>query len=127
MLKKEILEEMLEKLEKLKEDNTLIIVEGFKDRKSLVSLGFSQNRILPLQRKALFRVVEEAIKKDKRIAILTDLDRTGKKLYSKLKRDLSERGIYIDDKFRNFLFKYTSLRQIEGLKNYLERNGFMIE
>lgn len=123
MLEKDILEELLGKLEKLKEDNTLVIVEGYKDKKSLVSLGISEKRILPLQRKALFRIVEEVIKKEKKVVILTDLDRTGKRLYSRLKSDLSERGVYIDDKLRNFLFRYTRLRQIEGLKKYIERNS----
>jgi 5S rRNA maturation endonuclease (ribonuclease M5) len=123
MLEKDILEELLELIDKLKEDNTLIIVEGYKDRKSLAALGINGRRILPLQRKALFKVVEEVVKKDKKVAILTDLDRTGKRLYSKLKSDLSQRGVYIDDKLRNFLFRYTKLRQIEGLKNYIDRNS----
>jgi 5S rRNA maturation endonuclease (ribonuclease M5) len=123
MLEKEVFEGLLGKIERLKEDSTLILVEGYKDKKSLLSLGFSQDRILPLQRKALFKVVEEVIKKDRRVAILTDLDKTGKRLYSKLKRDLSERGIYVDDALRNFLFRHTKLRQLEGLGNYIERNS----
>lgn len=121
MLKKEILEELLEHLEKLKQENTLIVVEGYKDKKSLEALGFK--RIIPLYRKALFKIVEYIVEKEKRVVILTDLDKTGKRLYSKLKRDLSERGVYIDDRLRNFLFRYTKLRQIEGLKNYIERNS----
>ena len=67
--------------------------------------------------------MEEVIKKDKKAVILTDLDKTGKKLYSKLNSDLSQRGVYIDNKLRNFLFRHTSLRQIEGLKDYIERNS----
>jgi 5S rRNA maturation endonuclease (ribonuclease M5) len=123
MLNREVIKELLEHLGKLREDNTLIIVEGHKDKKALISLGISEKRILPLNRKALFRVVEEAVKKEKRAAILTDLDKAGKRLYSKLKRDLSERGVYIDDRLRNFLFRHTALRQIEGMKNYIERNS----
>jgi 5S rRNA maturation endonuclease (ribonuclease M5) len=123
MLDKDTVEGLIKLIDKLKEDNTLIIVEGYKDKKSLTSLGISGKRILPLQRKALFKVVEEVAKKEKKAVILTDLDKAGKRLYSKLNSDLSQRGIYTDNKLRNFLFRYTSLRQIEGLKKYIERNS----
>ncbi|MBW2992384.1 toprim domain-containing protein [Candidatus Woesearchaeota archaeon] len=123
MLKKEIIEDLLKHLEKIKEENTLIIVEGHKDKKSLEALGFSPNRIIPLARRALFKVVEQIIIKEKRVIILTDLDKTGKRLYSRLRTDLTQRGVYIDNKLRNFLFRHTKLRQIEGLKNYIERNS----
>jgi len=123
MLKKEIVDELLDMLDRLKEENTLIIVEGYKDKGSLQSLGFNPRRTIPLHRRALFKVVEQVIEKEKKVAILTDLDKAGKRLYSKLKKDLSERGVYIDDRLRNFLFKHTRLRQIEGLSNYIERNS----
>lgn len=121
MLSRTAYEELIEQLNKLKQENLLIIVEGYKDKKTLESLGFQ--RIIPLARRALFKVVEQIIEKEKSVVILTDLDKTGKKLYSKLKRDLGERGVQINDRFRNFLFKKTKLRQIEGLKNYIERNS----
>ena len=123
MLDKKVIEKLAVLLEKIKQENILIVVEGFKDKKSLISLGFSHKRIFTLYKKPLFRVVEDVVKTEKRVVILTDLDSEGKKLYSKLKRDLSERGIYIDNKLRNFLFKYTKLRQVEGLKNYIDRNN----
>ncbi len=51
--------------------------------------------------------------------ILTDLDSEGKKLYGKLKKQLSNFGIKIDNELRDLLFK-TKLRQIEGMKNYFD-------
>ena len=123
MLDSNILEGLIKLIDKLKEENTLVIVEGYKDKRSLTSLGISERRILSTQRRALFKLVEEVIKKDKKAVILTDLDKTGKKLYSKLNSDLSQRGVHIDNKLRNFLFRHTSLRQIEGLKDYIERNS----
>lgn len=121
MLRKDTAEELIEELNKLKQDNPLIVVEGYKDKKTLESLGL--NRVIPLARRALFKIVEQIVEKEKTVIILTDLDKTGKRLYSKLKRDLGERGVQINDRFRNFLFRKTKLRQIEGLKNYIERNS----
>ena len=123
MLQKDVLEDLQKHIELIKEYNIPVIVEGYKDKKALVSLGIDPKRVFTLFRRALFKVVEDIVyRKEKSVIILTDLDSEGKKLYSRLKRDLCERGVYIDKKFRNFLFKHTSLRQIEGLKNYLERN-----
>jgi len=122
MLQKDVLEDLLSLIKKLSKDKVFVIVEGCKDRDSLVSLGFARSRILTLGRKPLFAVVEQVAEKEKLVVLLTDLDREGKKLYSGLKKDLSERGVFIDDALRNFLFKYTKLRQIEGLDKYIERN-----
>ena len=47
-------------------------------------------------------------------------DKEGKKIYSKLNHELNQRGVYINNKLRHFLFKKTKLRQIEGLHSYLE-------
>ena len=53
--------------------------------------------------------------------MLVDLDKEGKKLYGRLRHDLMRHRVKIDDKFREFLFKETKLRQIEGLRRYLDR------
>lgn len=110
-----IKEELLELLSKTKDKP--VIVEGFKDKKALKNFGIE--RIKVLKGRALYKVVEEI--KDKEAVVLTDLDKEGKKLYGKLKHDLIRHGINVDDKLRNFLFKETKLRQIEGLTRYLEK------
>ena len=66
------------------------------------------------------RTIEEI--NEKKVLILTDLDKKGKQIYGRLKKDLNKRGVLVDDKLRNLLFK-TDLRQIEGLKRYVERNA----
>ncbi len=106
-------------ISKLREFDGAIIVEGKKDKIALEKLG--AKNIITIKG-ALFNVVEEIVKKYKKVAILTDLDKKGKELYSKLKKSLVSNGVKIEDKFRIFLFRKTKLRQIEGLIHYIEKN-----
>ncbi|MFH1510469.1 MAG: toprim domain-containing protein [Candidatus Woesearchaeota archaeon] len=94
-----------------------IIVEGKKDLAALRSIGVT-NQIFLLNKKPLFAVVEDVVSVAKDVVILTDLDDEGKMLYSRLRHDLGRFGVRIDRKFREFLFKETRLRQIEGLRSY---------
>ncbi len=90
----------------------LVIVEGKKDKEALKSFGITNVVTL---KKSLFEVVEEVSSKAKECVILTDLDKKGKYLYSRLRQDLQKHGVKVDNSFRNFLFRETKLRQIEGL------------
>ena len=109
MIKAGLFQELLECLEECKDK--IVIVEGIKDKKALESLGFTD--ISYINRQPLFKVVEILQKKE--VIILTDLDREGRKLYSRLKDELNNRGVRVDDELRELLFK-TELRQIEGLR-----------
>lgn len=111
-------EELFGIIENLRNLNTLIIVEGKKDRAALEKMGLSN--IKELSKKPLFHVVEEVSSSNEECVILTDLDRKGKELYGKLGSDLQKRGIKINNKLRDFLFRRTKLRQIEGITIDLE-------
>lgn len=113
-------EALQEWLENLRQSSKLIIVEGINDKKALEEVG--AKRIITLK-KALFEVVEEIAKQEKEVVILTDLDKKGQEFYGKLKKGLEERGVKIDSYFREFLFKNTELRHIEGLVHYLKKFG----
>ena len=120
MLSKEKNSEFLGLIEKIKSSDYIIIVEGKKDRASLEMFGFDSERIVELSRKPLFIVVEEVsemCEDGKKCIILTDLDKEGRKLYSRLNRELQKRGVKVDNRLRVFLFKETKIRQIEGLGN----------
>jgi 5S rRNA maturation endonuclease (ribonuclease M5) len=104
----------------LKTRNVPILVEGKKDRAALVSLGVADGNIFTIAG-PLYQNVEQIVSRTKKIIILTDLDPEGKKLYSRLKSDLSQFGVEVDDKFREFLFRKTKLRQIEGLSTYIDK------
>jgi len=115
-----ILEELLEHINKIKQSNQLIIVEGKKDKRALQNFGIKN--IIELNKKPLFEIVENISNNNEECIILTDLDRQGKELYGKLNSGLQQRGVKIDNNFRNFLFKNTKLRQIEGLETYAANN-----
>src|SRR3989338_6649679 len=101
-------EEINNLIVKIKNSNTLIIVEGKKDKIALQKLGFGN--IMELDKKPLFQVAEKVSNLTKECIILTDLDKKGKQLYGRLSHDLQAMGIKINNELRNFLFKKTKLR-----------------
>ena len=113
---KSVIEEILALVES--EKVSLVIVEGKKDKAALEELGFSNIIIL---NKPLYEIVEKINARG--VFVLTDLDKEGKQLYAKLKKDLNKLGVVVDDGLRNLLFK-TELRQIEGLTGYLKKFEF---
>src|SRR3989338_5489130 len=106
-------------IDRIKNSNLLIIVEGKKDRAALEHFGITNT--IELSKKPLFQIIEDVAAKNKDCIILTDLDAKGRELYVKLSRGLSHLGVKIDDSFRNFLRRETQLRQIEGLWSYVEK------
>lgn len=110
---------MKEWLEKLRSSKKLIIVEGKKDKFALERLGIKN--VISISRKPLYSFID--LINAKEVIILTDLDRTGKKLYSVLKHNLQAKGIKIDNYFREYLFKKSKITQIEGLYTYLKKEG----
>lgn len=112
------LEELTLFIEKIKSSNILVVVEGKKDKAALQTFGLSN--IIELSKKPLFQIVEEISAFNDECIILTDLDKKGKQLYSKLNSDLQRNGVKVNNKFREFLFKHTKLRQIEGITSYLQ-------
>ena len=102
-----------EEIIRLQNSNKLIIVEGKKD---LITLRKLEIKNIITINKPIFQIVESI--KEKEVIILTDIDKTGKRLYSKLRHDLQRRGIKIDNRFRNFLIQETNLTNIEGLIKY---------
>ncbi len=116
---KNLEKEFYEHIDKIKKSKTLVIVEGKKDKKALQSLGIKN--IVELSKKPLFDIIEKISLKNKECIILTDLDKHGKELYGKLNSGLQQHGVRINNNFRNFLFKSTKLRQIEGLVTYIEK------
>ncbi len=102
----------------VKNSNALVVVEGKKDKTALQKLGI--NNVITLSKKPLFQIVEDISSSNNECIILTDLDKKGKELFGKLNSDLQKNGVRVDNKFRNFLFKKTKLRQIEGIHTYLD-------
>ena len=97
-------------------EDEVIIVEGPKDKRALEHLGLKHIVVL---KKPLFEIVEEVSDKTTHCAVLTDLDKEGKKIYGILKKGLQRHRVKVNDRFRNFLMRKTKLRQIEGMPHYL--------
>ncbi|MDD5178163.1 MAG: toprim domain-containing protein [Candidatus Nanoarchaeia archaeon] len=108
--------ELQDYINKINEKRLLVIVEGKNDEKALKEIGIK--RVYAINRKAIYKVVDEI--NEKEVVILTDLDPEGKKLYSILRNQLQTKGVKINNKLREFLFK-TELRQIEGINHYFEK------
>jgi len=105
-------------IDEIKGSKSLILVEGKKDRYALNSFGLSNIMTI---KKPLFEVVEEISGITDRCILLVDLDKQGRKLYSYFKKNLQRRGVKIEDRFRQFLYKNTEITNIEGIKRYATR------
>ena len=110
-------EEFTNHIEKIINSNIIVIVEGKKDRAALNKFGVTN--IVELTKKPLFQIVEEVANSSEECIIMTDLDKKGKQIYGKLNSDLQRHGVKVNNNFRNFLFKNTKLRQIEGMDTYV--------
>ena len=108
-------------IEDIKKSGSLILVEGKKDRKALEKIGIPPKMIYEMTGKYIEKAVEE-LRDEKEVLILTDLDPRGRKLYSRLDHYFSQIGVKVDNTFRNFLFKETNLRQIEGIATYINNH-----
>ena len=102
----------------LQSSDTLILVEGDKDQRALEHFGISN--ILTLK-KPLYAVVEDIASQTRECILLTDLDKKGKELFGRITKDLRKHGVFVGTTFREFLFKQTQLRQIEGLTSYFHK------
>lgn len=116
----EKLEEFQNFIRKIRDLDILVIVEGKKDRIALHRLGIKN--IVELSKKPLFQIVEEIAGSNEECIILTDLDKKGREIYGKLNSNLQKHGVKVNNKLREFLFKNTKLRQIEGIISYLENH-----
>ena len=106
-------------LQRLLSSDKVVVVEGKRDQEALRRIGFS-GKTFVLNRKPLFAVAEEVASAYNEAIILTDLDKEGKQLYARLKTYLQRLGVSVDNYFREFLFKHTKLRQIEGLASVVQ-------
>ena len=109
------LDQLISMLKMFSEGGVPIIVEGFKDERSLRTLGIS-GPILKLSGKNLVEVAEK-IAHLENFLILTDFDRRGRELNSRLFRYLDYRKVDLTQSFRR-RFKTLTSRitcDIEGL------------
>lgn len=102
-----------------------IVVEGKNDFLALKELGFENIFIINEQGKSLYEKIEEIESQANRrkICILTDFDKKGKKLYLLLKSELSKRKVRLDNSFRAVLLKL-KISHIEGLSTFIKNESW---
>lgn len=105
----ETIKEWIEEINKIDKS---IIVEGKKDIKALRKIGVNKP-IHSLNKEPIYKIAEEFPSKE--VVILTDFDKKGKELYSRLKRELQSWGIKVDNVFREWLQRNTKISHIEGI------------
>ena len=101
--------------------DSIIIVEGKKDKEVLKEVGFNNVYTIYELRKddKVFLNYREAI-------ILTDNDNKGRILYKYVRNLLESDGIIINDIERRKFFRYFRVREVEDLRKYIEEIKFYI-
>jgi len=117
------LSEIEDLVDRLKNEDSAILVEGSNDEKSLRELGID-NEIIRVSEtpKSLFKIAEYISQRWDKAIILTDWDSHGEKLSSKLHEVLQNCGVAPNDIYRR-KFKFMLLKDIkdvESLSNLIE-------
>ncbi|MFP3131866.1 MAG: hypothetical protein RXQ77_00795 [Candidatus Nanopusillus sp.] len=101
--------------------DSIIIVEGKRDKEVLKEVGFNNVYTIYELRKddEVFLNYREAI-------ILTDNDNKGRILYKYVRNLLESDGIIINDIERRKFFRYFRVREVEDLRKYIEEIKFYI-
>ena len=107
-------------LNKLREEEGVILVEGQNDIQSLVNLGI-KNKIIAVSQHNIFDVIDNIPEKE--IIVLTDFDKKGTDLFRRYVKECHSSGkkvvtIYYKD-LKKYLKKY--LTQIEQIYPFLKR------
>ncbi|MCC5447106.1 toprim domain-containing protein [Candidatus Nanobsidianus stetteri] len=101
--------------------DSLIVVEGKRDKEVLREFGFNNVYTIYELRKdeSVFLNYREAI-------ILTDNDNKGRILYKYVRNLLESDGIIINDIERRRFFKYFKVREVEDLRKRIDEIKFYI-
>lgn len=119
------IEEVKKILDRLREEETVILVEGENDLKALRNLNI-RNKIIKVSenQKRLFSIIEGIGKKWDKAIILTDWDSHGDKLASKIHGLLQKNGIEPLDLYRRKLksILLKEINDVESMDNFIKRN-----
>lgn len=110
----------IERLRDFSKEN-LIVVEGKKDKKILEELGIKN-----------IYTIREILNKEsfngfKKVLILTDNDKKGRKLYKNLKYIFESDGIIVNEKFRIQFYKIFKINKVEYLNKKINRIKFYLD
>ncbi|MDI6810415.1 MAG: toprim domain-containing protein [archaeon] len=100
-----------------------IIVEGIHDREALEELGITKE-ILACSSKPYCDFVGYLSSRHKKVVILTDYDRTGKRINKKLSSWLEREGIKVEKRYRDEVGRilgFRGMRSIESVNSLKKR------
>jgi len=122
----EDIENTIDILNRLREEEGVIIVEGQKDIESLLNLGI-KNKIIAVSQSNIFCVIDSISEKE--VIVLTDFDKKGTYLFKRYMIELHSSGkkvitIYYRD-LKKYLKKY--ITGIEQIYPFLKRRGAIEE
>ncbi|KYC50876.1 MAG: hypothetical protein AMQ22_01395 [Candidatus Methanofastidiosum methylothiophilum] len=118
----EDIENTIDILNRLREEEGVIIVEGQKDIESLVNLGID-NKIIAVSQKNIFCLIDSISEKE--VIVLTDFDKKGTYLFKRYMKELQSSDkkvitIYYRE-LKKYLKKY--ITGIEQIYPFLKRRG----
>lgn len=124
MTLQEDLEKVLDILNRLKEEEGVIIVEGQNDIESLVNLGV-KNRIIKVSQRNIFDVIDGI--KEKEVIVLTDFDKNGSSLFKKYVKELNSSGKKVITLYYKELKKYLKkyIVGIEQIYPFLQKRDLI--
>lgn len=110
-------ENLIEELEKLKElsRHTPVVVEGRKDAAALRNMGLKCDFLEVSNGMPIYEFCEMVAERYSDVILFTDLDRAGCRLARKLKSNLSQRGVRINDRYRQSVMSKLDTHQVESL------------
>jgi 5S rRNA maturation endonuclease (ribonuclease M5) len=114
------LREYIDMLNKESENGSVIVVEGKRDVAALCRVGFNGNLTVFYHFRGITDFVDNYHLNRKKIILLLDMDRTGKKLTSKLVTQLQCKGNNVTLFYKRALAKITNgkVRHVEDLITY---------
>lgn len=114
-----MLEEIQEKLlADIRYSETLLVVEGKRDRGALRKAGLEN--VIEISGRQLERVVDIVKSKRTQVTILTDYDKEGVRQYKRLKELLLSDEIKVNDIFRREFKRAFLVNRIEELNGYFK-------
>jgi len=103
-------------IEELNESVDAIIVEGARDKAGLRELGITK-AILMCSTKPDTAFIDDLRSRYKRVAILTDYDRAGKRFNKRLTVRLEHESIKVETKFRSKIGRILGLRGMRDIES----------
>lgn len=118
----EMIEELLDELQELAMQDSIIVVEGKRDILALKTLGLKGNFRLATHH-SLINFCEKLAESGQRIVILTDWDRRGNMLASKLVENLQSLDSNPETRIRDLIIALVQkeIKDVESLPSYIRK------